>query len=111
MRSKQFLTLLWIFILLALSGSASAQKSRRNFTRPQTYDVEHYVIRVGFDRPAKKVIGDTTIRFKPLGNGLKSAEFDAVGISFSSVTLEPAGTKLKFLASADKITVTLDKTY
>jgi aminopeptidase N len=111
MRSNRFLSVFGILVFLLLSGSVSAQTSRRNFNRPQTYDAQHYVIRVGFDRKAKKVIGETSIRFRPLKNNFQVAEFDAVGISFSSVKLEPAGTPLKFRTAGDKIIVTLDKAY
>jgi aminopeptidase N len=108
MRAKQyFLTPVWIVLLLLLFGPVDAQTARRDFNRPQTYDVLHYVIRVDFDRPAKKVIGETTISLTPLRDGFSAAEFDAVGIAFSSVTQEPAGTALKFRAASDKITVDL----
>lgn len=101
-----------LLILLApMVGSAQSSAPRRAFNRPQTYDVEHYTIRASFDRPAKKVIGDTTIRFRPLKDGLASAEFDAVGITFSSAVLEPSGTPLKFRTTPGKIVVALDKAY
>lgn len=112
MRLKHFfLTCVGTLILFAPVVLHAQAGARRNFTRPQTYDVEHYIIRASFDRPAKKVIGDTTIRFKPLRNGFASAEFDAVGISFSSVTLEPSGTALTFRTPPGKVVVSLDKTY
>jgi len=111
MRSNRFLTALWVFFLLLISGSVTAQTARRNFTRPQTYDAEHYIIRVSFDRRAKKVIGDTTIRLKPLKNNFTIADFDAVGIAFSSVSLEPSGAPLKFRTVGEKILVTLDRPY
>ncbi len=99
-------------LLVWSSGSASAQEaSRRNFNRAQTYDVEHYDLRVGFDRKIRKVIGDTTIRFHPLKANLASAEFDAVGITFTSVTLEPSGKRLKFRPAGGKVIVTLDRAY
>src|SRR5215204_3109966 len=110
MRSHRFLAGFGILLFL-LYGSVSAQTLRRNFNRAQTYDAEHYVIRIGFDRKAKKVIGETSIRFRPLKSNFQIAEFDAVGISFSSVKLEPAGTPLKFRTAGDKIIVTLDKAY
>ncbi len=111
MRSNRFLTSLSVLLLLLVFGSAAAQTPRRDFNRPQFYDAEHYILRVRFDRPAKKVIAETTIRFKPLKKNFAVAEFDAVGITFSSVTLEPAGKPLKFRAAGGKITVTLDKPY
>lgn len=112
MRSKQFVfASLWALLLFTFLGPVAAQMPRRDFNRPQTYDVEHYVIRASFDRAAKKVIGDTTIRLKPLRDGFASAEFDAVGLSFSSVTLEPVGTALSFKTAGGKVVVTLDKAY
>lgn len=111
MKLKYFLTGLCLLILFSVSGSVAAQTSRRNFNRPQFYDAEHYILRVSFDRRARKVIGETTIRFRPLKNDFRVAEFDAVGITFSSVTLQPSGKSLKFRASGGRITVTLDKPY
>ncbi len=111
MRSNRFLTSLSVLLLLLVFGSAAAQTSRRDFNRPQFYDAEHYILRVGFDRRAKKVIAETTIRFKPLRKNFAVAEFDAVGITFSSVTLEPMGKSLKFRSAGGKVTVTLDKPY
>jgi aminopeptidase N len=99
-------------LLFSIPGFAAAQEaSRRNFDRTQTYDVEHYDLRVGFDRKARKVIGDTTIRFRPLKNNFTSAEFDAVGLTFTSVTLEPSAKRLKFRPSSGRITVSLDHAY
>ncbi|MEP7148655.1 MAG: M1 family metallopeptidase [Acidobacteriota bacterium] len=111
MRSNRFLTRLSVLLLLLVFGSAAAQTSRRDFNRPQVYDAEHYILRVRFDRRAKKVIAETTIRFKPLKKNFAVAEFDAVGITFSSVTLEPAGRPLKFRAAGGRVTVMLDKSY
>src|SRR5687767_4719597 len=111
MRSNQVRAFLWVLLLLSISGSASAQASRRNFTRPQTYDAEHYIIRVTFDRQAKKVIGDTTIRLKPLKDGFRTAEFDAFDISFQAVALEPEGKPLAFRTAGEKVVITLDKPY
>lgn len=98
-------------ILLVLSASVLAQTSRRSFDRVRTYDAEHYIIRVSFDRKERKVIAETTIRFKPLRRNFSVAEFDAVGITFASVTLEPGGKSLKFRAVSGKVIVTLDKQY
>ena len=111
MRSNRFLTGLSLLVLLFVFDSAAAQTPRRTFDRPQTYDAEHYVLRVSFDRKAKKVIGETSIRLKPLKSNFNLAEFDAVGISFESVELEPSGTRLKFRTVGGKVLVTLDKAY
>lgn len=108
--TKVFLTSS-LFLLLFISSSAAGDTSRRNFDRERTYDVLHYVIRVNFDRRAKKVIGETTIRLKPLRSGFRTAEFDAVGISFSSVTLGPGGVAQRFRSKRGLVTVTLDRSY
>ena len=103
-----------LFLLIALFVCASVTNidgQRRDFNRPQVYDVEHYVIRVTFDRSAKKVLGDTTIRLKPLRDGLSSVEFDAVDLTFTAVTLDPAGTPLKYKTEGGAIRVTLDRAY
>ncbi|HEX6125021.1 MAG TPA: M1 family metallopeptidase [Pyrinomonadaceae bacterium] len=110
-RSKSFLTLLWFLVLFCLSTLADAQSAPRNFTRAQTYDAEHYVIRVTFDRPAQKVIGDTTIRLKPLKDNFSVAEFDAVGITFGTISLEPDAIALKFRTQGNKVLVTLNRPY
>jgi aminopeptidase N len=103
---------LFLFVVIVGCVSlANAQPARRDFNRPRTYDVEHYTIRVNFDRPAKKVLGETTITFKPLKDGFTTADFDEVGLKFSSVTLDPAGTILKYKNDASGIHVALDRPY
>ncbi len=111
MRFRSYLTALLVFLVIAFSLTVAAQSSRPNFNRAQTYDVEHYILRVSFDRGAKKVIGDTTIRVKPLRNELATLDFDAIGISFTSVELSPSGAKLKFRTTGEKVIVTLDRLY
>ncbi len=104
------------FTLLAVTltfaaFSVSAQKVRPDFNRPQTYDVQHYIIRVSFDRANKTVIGDSTVILKPLEPDLRSVELDAVGIKFNSVMLQPGDTALKYKAEGEKVIVALDKDY
>ena len=101
----------FVFAVLLCAPLTNAVAQRRDFNRPRMYDVESYVIRVNFDRPAKKVLGETTISFKPLRDGLATVDFDAVGITFSSVTLAPAGTALKHTSDANRIRITLDRPY
>jgi aminopeptidase N len=111
MRSNCFLTGLCLLIFVFGFDFAAAQTPRRNFNRAQTYDAEHYVLRVRFDRKAKKVLGETTIRFKPLKTDFTVAEFDAVDISFEAVELEPNAAPLKFRTAAGKVLVTMDRAY
>ena len=97
--------------ILVLNLVAGAQTRRPNFDRPRTYDVQNYIIRVSFDRAAKKIIGDTTVQLKPLAAGFRDLELDAVGMAFESVKLDPAGADLKYRTTSDKIIVTLDHAY
>ncbi len=111
MRLRSYLTPFTLFLVFAFSLTVAAQTSRPNFNRPQTYDVEHYILRVSFDRGLKKVLGDTTIRLRPLRDDLSTLAFDAVGITFNSVTLDPSGAPTKFRTDGDKLIVTLDRPY
>lgn len=90
--------------------SVSAQKST-DFNRVQTFDAQHYIVRVSFDSAKKKVFGDTTVVLKPLNANFKTIELDAVDLDFESVSLEPVGTSLKFRTSDGKVIVTLDRDY
>src|SRR3954470_6373754 len=96
--------------VLAFSYLSSAQ-NRPNFNRERTFDVQNYVIRIGFDRPRKRIIGDTTVQLKPLAAGFDKVELDAVDLKFDSVKLDPADVDLKYRSTEDKVIVTLDKSY
>jgi len=97
--------------LLVLSFVVFAQNARPDFNRRQTFDAQHYTIRVNFDRSNKKVLGDTTVSLKPLSNGFQTVALDAVGLIFESVKLEPSGTDLKFRTVPGQVLVTLDRPY
>ena len=96
---------------LFFAFTVQAQTSRPDFNRASTYDVQHYVLRVSFDREKKTIHGDTTVRLKPLKDGFREIVLDSVDISYTSVTLDPEGSALKYKADGDKITVTLDRAY
>lgn len=98
-------------LLIFLAGDSFPQPVRPDFNRNSDYDVQHYVIRVSFDRAKKGVIGDTSIRLKPQKDGFRQVTLDSVGIVYSSVTSEPAGTVLKFRTSAGSVVVDLDRAY
>ncbi|MBC7899625.1 MAG: M1 family metallopeptidase [Saprospiraceae bacterium] len=98
-------------ILLAAFFYVSAQSSRPDFNRAQVYDVQHYVLRVSFDRAKKTVFGDTTVQLKPLKAGLAEVELDAAGLDFESIALEPENTILKYRTKGEKVLVTLDRPY
>jgi aminopeptidase N len=100
------------FFLIALCAlSISAQSARQNFNRARTFDIQHYTIRVSFDRPTKTVYGDTTVQLKPLRNDFNQIELDAANIRFDSVKLESNNKDISFRTADDKIYLTLDKSY
>jgi aminopeptidase N len=103
--------LLFVCAVLVLTQSGAAQIVRTDFNRAQTYDVQHYLIRVSFDRAAKKVIGDTTVTLKPLKTALLQVTLDSADIAYNSVTLADSTAPLKYKVSGDKITVTLPRSY
>jgi len=97
--------------LLTAVAAFSQPAGLPNFTRAHNYDVQHYTIRVSFDRSKKMVFGDTTVSLKPTKTGFASVDLDAVDLAFESVKLDPAGTDLQYKAAQGKVTVTLDKSY
>ena len=100
-----------LFLLLAGGFSISAQTSKQTFNRVRTYDVQHYTIRISFDRANKTVFGDTTVQLKPLQSNFNRIELDAADIKFESVKLEPENKNVAFKTADDKIYLTLDKSY
>ncbi len=108
-RSKRYTWLLASFVIF--TGASLAQTVRPDFDRKGDYDVQHYVLRVSFDRPAQKVIGDTTVRLKPLNDNFRRVTLDSVGILYSAVTLEQGGGSLKFRTQAGSVIVDLDRAY
>lgn len=103
----------FIFLLLfpLFVFSISAQTTTKNFNRVRTYDVQHYTIRVSFDRTKKIVFGDTTVQLKPLGNNFNRVVLDATEMKFESVKLESENKDLQYKQSGEKILITLDKSY
>ncbi len=97
-----------------LRASATTRKSVRlsaQTREPRNFDALNYTIRTKFDRPNRTIIGDTTIRLKPLADGFKIFSLDANDFTVESVTLEPAGTSVEFQTSPTNIKITLDKDY
>lgn len=103
--------LLAFFISILLISSLFAQNNRPNFNRVRTYDVQHYIIRISFDRTAKRVFGDTTVQLKPLSANFSQFELDSEDMVYDSVKLETNGTDLKYQLVGKKIKITLDRNY
>lgn len=108
---KNLNSILMAAAFLLAAFSAYSQAVRPTFDRPRTYDVQHYLIRVSFDRAKKSIAGDTTVKLKPLTDGLSEVELDAVGLAFSSVSDESAAKTFKFRTMPGKVIVTLDRKY
>ena len=100
-----------LFLIALAASFISAQNSKSNFNRVRTYDVQHYILRVSFDRAGKTVFGDTTVQLKPLKANFNSVELDAAAMKFDSVKIEPANKDLQYKQSGEKIIVVLDKSY
>lgn len=112
MKTKRVIPVIYSAVILVIAAfSTFAQIKRAEFNRPQTVDIQHYVIRASFDRAKKTVSGDTTVSFRPISSDLRSIELDAVDLKFTSVKLEPSGIDLNYKAANGKITITLDKAY
>jgi Aminopeptidase N len=99
-----------LFLLIFLFSALFAFSQTKNHNRVRTYDVQHYTIRIAFERTAKLVKGDTTVYLKPLKDNFTSFELDAAGMKFESVRLK-GGADLKYRQNGEKILITLDKAY
>jgi aminopeptidase N len=101
----------FLILFITFVSAVSAQTVRPNFNRARTYDIQHYTIRLSFNRAEKKVLGDTTVQLKPLEDNFKQLELDAAQMFFESVKLEPTGKDLQFRQANEKIIITLDNAY
>ena len=111
MSSKKFSLISAAFLLFVFSLTIAAQTTGAIYKGIRTFDVQHYVIRVNFDRTQKIVYGDTTVRLKPLNGNFNTVELDAADLKFDSVKLEPENKDLKYKTAGEKVFVTLDKSY
>jgi len=111
MRTLRSLTLAAALIVIAAAAAIAQPANLPSFDRKSNFDAQHYILRVSFDRAARSISGDTTVVLKPLAEGFTTFELDAVGLAFSSVKIEPAGTDLKFTPIAGGIRIVLDRSY
>lgn len=109
MRFKYFPLAVLLSILFL--STIFAQINRSDFNRVRTYDVQHYIIRISFDRNAKRVFGDTTVQLKPLSDNFSQFELDSEDMVYDSVKLESSGADLKYQIVGKKIRITLDRNY
>lgn len=112
MRSRLYLrSILTAATFLLAAFSSQAQVARPSFDRPRTYDVQHYVLRVKPDGASRSVAGDSTVTLKPITDGLRSVELDAVGLVFKSVTDDAGERKFQYRVAREKIIVALNRPY
>ena len=112
MQNKKYYRALFILLLCVICAfSIGAQPAQKKLSRVRTYDVQHYTIRISFDRENKIIFGDTTVQLKPLKNNFNRIELDAADLRFESVKIESGNKDLEFKTANDKIYVTLDKSY
>jgi aminopeptidase N len=97
-----------LFVLVFVLPQYAQTKS---FNRVRAYDVQHYTIRTGFERATKTVLGDVSIRLKPLKANLTTVELDAAGFKYDFVRLEDSGKNLQYRQAGEKLIITLDKAY
>src|SRR5687767_9287340 len=98
-------------VVAAIFAVAAQSPPRTDFNRPQSFDIQHYIIRASFDRANKRVLGDTTITLKPIAAELRQVALDAVDIKIESVKLEPAGAELAHQSSRTGVVISLDRAY
>lgn len=109
---NQLRLFLAFWLLFAGLSSLTAQSAQKNsFNRERRFDVQHYTIRVGFDRRRKIVFGDTTVRVKPLKKGFDRMELDAAQMRFDSVKLESDNRDVVYRVDDSKIYLTFDRPY
>src|SRR5687767_12347267 len=88
-----------------------SQPARPDFNRASNYDVQHYTLRVSFDRSKSIVTGDTIVRLKPVKEGLRQVTLDSVGITYASVTLDGSDAPLQHRINSGRVIVDLDRDY
>jgi aminopeptidase N len=102
-----------LIVLLAFCALAQTPYTPPSEHWKSNFDVQNYLIYSTVDYAEKKVTGITTVTLKPLADGFASFDLDAAGMAFESVTLDDgaSGKALQFKNTADKLSITLDKSY
>ncbi len=105
-RQIVILMLAWSPLAFAAQGVFNSVDSGR---RSRTYDVLHYRIAVRLDETRREVAGTTTIRFRPLADGIDSVVFDAADMTIAGVRGN-GGTTLRYLNRSPELAVYLGTT-
>lgn len=94
-----------------LSSLTRERKGSAELRAPRNFDVQHYIIRVSFNRDTKTVFGDVTVKIKPLTPALKTFNLNAKDLNVKKVTVESSNKELFFKTLRDKLDITLDRAY
>ncbi len=98
-----------LHLVLLLSGALSvfAQRLPTGSYRPnreRTYDIIHYKADLQLDWKSKKVIGESTIRLRPLSTS-SSVALDAYWLKVENVRLLPGGAALRFSSTDSNLVI------
>lgn len=105
----KFFAVLLLPLALFLAPQVNGEKN--SFNRQRTYDVQHYLIRLNFDRKKKAINGDVVIRLKPLADNFRTFELDAEELNVQSVVFEENSKPLTFRVLKGKISIDLGDEY
>ncbi|MCS6873189.1 MAG: DUF3458 domain-containing protein [Pyrinomonadaceae bacterium] len=113
MKFARFSVLLFIFFVFYEIQKAEVvdfESLSKKFDKKRTYDVQHYKIKIEFDRGKKQVFGDVTIQLKPLEDGFSIVELDAAGLEYRFVGFE-SEVALRYEQKGEKLKIYLDRSY
>ena len=96
------------FFLLALgAGVAPRARADEPFARSRDYDLQNARIELRFDLDQRQVIGQVTHTLTTLKNGLRELDFDSVGLTILSASLD--GKEAHFSTDEAKLHVALGR--
>ncbi len=98
-------TILTLVVLAVVTSVSVHLYADEPYARHRDYDLQHSKIALRFNVEQKKVIGDVTHTLAILHGGTSKIEFDSVGLTIQSVTLNKA--TVKFFNTATKLIVPL----
>jgi len=98
-------TILTLVAIAAVASVSAHLYADEPYARHRDYDLQHSRIALRFEVEQKKVIGDVTHTLAILRDGASKIEFDSVGLTIQSVTVNKA--PAKFASTATKLVVPL----
>ncbi len=104
-------TLLSLVLLLVFIFSPTVLGENNSFNRKRTFDAEHYVMQLSFDRKNKIVFANSSIKLKPLTPNFTTIELDAKDIKFESIRLRENKKELEYKTIGKNLIITLDRVY